>query len=374
MELYFGETIKRLRKNRDLTQEAVAEALGISAQSVSKWECAYGYPDITQLPAIANFFGVTIDALLANDEAGRKEVEEQFYKTLKTYESNSEEKLNFVKEYCRKYPDDLRYTWIYCSLLGNYILSWPNHRKKYEDALRATAEKLLDSPYRENVIQTMVCSCSEESLDEWLNLAPISACSNRRDLMLMRCNMLSDTEKSITCLSLSNLERMAVQLDARFPDRAGAEAKNAYHKAILATLRSFGDGEIPDGWLPLGAYKQLVYAACLFEMDKRSEGKEEFLSAIDKLRRYYGLGEEYLSTGSALFGGLRVKKDWSMAMDENGREYPLYEHGMRSMSRPRYILTLLQNPAWAWFDRERNKGYYRDAVRWLGELCETKAD
>ena len=71
MELNFGEKIKQLRRSRDLTQEALADALGISAQSVSKWECAYGYPDITQLPAIANFFGVTIDELLNNDADGK---------------------------------------------------------------------------------------------------------------------------------------------------------------------------------------------------------------------------------------------------------------------------------------------------------------
>ena len=60
MELNFGENIRRLRRARELTQEELANALGVTAQSVSKWECAYGYPDITQLPAIANFFGVSI--------------------------------------------------------------------------------------------------------------------------------------------------------------------------------------------------------------------------------------------------------------------------------------------------------------------------
>ena len=78
MELNFGENIKRLRRDRDLTQEALADALGVSAQSVSKWECAYGYPDITQLPAIANFFGVTVDAILGNDAQGKEEERRRF--------------------------------------------------------------------------------------------------------------------------------------------------------------------------------------------------------------------------------------------------------------------------------------------------------
>ena len=85
MELNFGEKIKQLRRSRDLTQEALADALGISAQSVSKWECAYGYPDITQLPAIANFFGVTIDELLNNDADGKEEAMKRFEQLRQEY-------------------------------------------------------------------------------------------------------------------------------------------------------------------------------------------------------------------------------------------------------------------------------------------------
>lgn len=78
MELNFGENIRRLRRARELTQEELANALGVTAQSVSKWECAYGYPDITQLPAIANFFGVSIDEMLSNDKESRKAGQEHF--------------------------------------------------------------------------------------------------------------------------------------------------------------------------------------------------------------------------------------------------------------------------------------------------------
>ncbi len=96
MELNFGEKIKQLRKSRDLTQEALADALGISAQSVSKWECAYGYPDITQLPAIANFFGVTIDELLNNDKDGREEAMKRFEQLLQEYGHGSGIKDMFI--------------------------------------------------------------------------------------------------------------------------------------------------------------------------------------------------------------------------------------------------------------------------------------
>ena len=68
MELLIGEKIRRLRRERDLTQEEVAAHLGVSFQSVSKWERGDGYPDITMLPALANYFGVSVDDLLGMSE------------------------------------------------------------------------------------------------------------------------------------------------------------------------------------------------------------------------------------------------------------------------------------------------------------------
>ena len=60
-----GKEIRRLRDGRGLTQEALAEALNVTAQTVSKWECGNSIPDVQLLPEIAVFFGVTIDQLFA---------------------------------------------------------------------------------------------------------------------------------------------------------------------------------------------------------------------------------------------------------------------------------------------------------------------
>ncbi len=61
MDLQIGTQIKALRKERGLTQEAVAEAVGVSYQAVSKWETGVTTPDIGLLPSIATLFGVRID-------------------------------------------------------------------------------------------------------------------------------------------------------------------------------------------------------------------------------------------------------------------------------------------------------------------------
>ena len=63
MNLNIGNKIRLLRKQRGITQEQLAEALGISFQAVSKWENNIALPDITLAPALASYFGVTMDEL-----------------------------------------------------------------------------------------------------------------------------------------------------------------------------------------------------------------------------------------------------------------------------------------------------------------------
>ena len=73
MKLNIGETIKKLRKEREITQEEFAEVLGVSCQSVSRWENENCYPDIELIPTIADFFGISTDRLLSVDETKEKE-------------------------------------------------------------------------------------------------------------------------------------------------------------------------------------------------------------------------------------------------------------------------------------------------------------
>ena len=105
------------------------------------------------------------------------------------------------------------------------------------------------------------------------------------------------------------------------------------------------------------------------------QGKKEFLAAIEKLRRYHSLTEEYLDTGSPLFGGLRVDKKWLFAINENGEKQKLYGTALlRMFGEADYVISLLTDPRWAWFDSARNEDYYKDAVEWLKEIAEKSAD
>ena len=68
-----GNQIKQLRLRRGITQEAMAQHFGITAQAVSKWERGAATPDIGMLPDISAFFGVTIDELFALSDDTRME-------------------------------------------------------------------------------------------------------------------------------------------------------------------------------------------------------------------------------------------------------------------------------------------------------------
>lgn len=64
-----GNTIATLRKEKDMTQEALANALGVTNQAVSKWESEQSCPDIALLPSIADLFGVSLDYLFGRERA-----------------------------------------------------------------------------------------------------------------------------------------------------------------------------------------------------------------------------------------------------------------------------------------------------------------
>lgn len=67
MEINLGIKIRELRKKKELTQEELAAKLNISPQAISKWENGTCYPDMAQIPILANFFGVSLDKLFGYD-------------------------------------------------------------------------------------------------------------------------------------------------------------------------------------------------------------------------------------------------------------------------------------------------------------------
>ncbi|MDE5866175.1 MAG: helix-turn-helix domain-containing protein, partial [Lachnospiraceae bacterium] len=64
MKVQIGKVIRELRVRNKVTQEMLAEHIGVTAQAISKWEAGVNLPDITMLSGLASYFGVTVDFLL----------------------------------------------------------------------------------------------------------------------------------------------------------------------------------------------------------------------------------------------------------------------------------------------------------------------
>lgn len=138
MNIYFSENIKRLRKERDLTQETLADFLGVSFQAVSKWERGESYPDIELLSTIADFFSVSTDELLGIDKA-KNEAEilmlcEKFDK--KQYTGSEGPFGYFMQNAYKKYPSDFRIAVRYMEQLQ--VIS-NSHKKTMEHTAEITA-------------------------------------------------------------------------------------------------------------------------------------------------------------------------------------------------------------------------------------------
>lgn len=112
MSFHIGQKIKSLRQSQDVTQEKFAEYLNISARAVSKWENGLSYPDITLIPRIANFFGISADELLGIKQSETGEELAQFEKQ---YSENSVkgkilENIELSRAVLQKYPRN--YQWM----------------------------------------------------------------------------------------------------------------------------------------------------------------------------------------------------------------------------------------------------------------------
>ena len=110
--LSFGQRLKLLRSEADISQSDLADALGVSAQSVSKWECDAYCPDLSLLLPLAGVLGVTTDCLLGAG-SNEKEDREALIKEIKAirdgpcgsgHESNSYRIAGLIDKFLKKYP------------------------------------------------------------------------------------------------------------------------------------------------------------------------------------------------------------------------------------------------------------------------------
>ena len=108
MTVKIGAIIKKLRAENNITQDTLANALGVTPQAISRWESESGYPDIELLPMLADFFSVSTDELLGYKLSEREAELARIKKEIDRLGEvgTIEERLAFARNANSKYPAD----------------------------------------------------------------------------------------------------------------------------------------------------------------------------------------------------------------------------------------------------------------------------
>lgn len=139
-KLTFSENLVKMRHEKKITQEQLADFLGVTKASVSKWETGNTLPDIQILPLLASYFDMTLDELLGYERNLSKEQIKCLYHRLaddfaeKPFEEVMEESQELVKKYYSCYP-----------FLQQISILWLNHAPLAENEAR-------QGQIRENIV------------------------------------------------------------------------------------------------------------------------------------------------------------------------------------------------------------------------------
>lgn len=316
MTVYFGENLKKLRKSKKLTQESLAEFLGMSFQAVSKWERGETYPDITMLPVIAAFFGVTVDSLLGTDmiakEAKIKEYSESYSRLWN--EQKIAQARDMLKEATVEFPGNYDLMAKYFNALihaeynDEYILSVkPEANRVYDiiqtyctvDSIRIWTKKLMCRYLRDlSLIEGSGVDISEA--ERILSEMPIM--QNTRDYEAMYMYPHDDEKRAQACANgITEMLRLFGEIMNRryknFLD-ADEEIAQAYINLVEKVMP---DGDYGKSWYLVVIHSQRIGVKKFLQGDEESALKY-FEKAVRLAKRYDEMPDITTHTSKAVEG------------------------------------------------------------------------
>lgn len=146
--MQMGEVIRKYRKRKNMTQEEMANRLGVTAPAVNKWENGNSQPDIMLLAPIARLLGITLDILLSfQEELTAEEIDNIVYQIdAKLKEETYEEAFQWAKGKIEQYPNCEQLIWQVALVLDAWRLTKDiPDLEKYEDYINDCYVRALDS-------------------------------------------------------------------------------------------------------------------------------------------------------------------------------------------------------------------------------------
>ena len=327
MEL--GKKIKQYRFKTGLTQEQLAEKLGIGAQSVSKWENAVAMPDITTLPLLAEIFGVSIDDLFdltteqrLNRIENRMDAEtelpqdvfweyEEFLKGQLSSEqykkratgliaylywhrmnADAQKAAHYAKESIRLAPAEKDWQWILHKAEGHAVWDWnlANHTKAinfWREVAKANPDTTLPHMY---LLDNLIADHRADEAERWLERYRVLKNANPVMVQVYRAHIaLARFDEPAADRIMEDLLAAQPENDAVLFEAAQYYAsKCSYEKAIDCYERSFAaDPRRPR------FQDALMGIADIYEiMGNYTDAAKTYDRIIDLLENEWGLSEE----------------------------------------------------------------------------------
>ncbi len=248
MNMNLADKLKRLRKAKNVSQEKLAEYLGVSYQAVSKWENNVTSPDILLLPDIARYFGITVDELLQTEQIeADKYFEECSMKAEKLFRDGKRAEIIPVwLEAYKKLPNDIR---VKEMLMSTYF---DTDKAKYQNEIIELGTEIYNSDTADGgnsyykgqaiteVAQTYYANGNYQKADEWARKAhQINHC---QEMLYMQVHdeedWLTDTFSFANHWYLDTLFHMAARLNMCNVKCYGDDYIYKVNKAVVSMLEA----------------------------------------------------------------------------------------------------------------------------------------
>ncbi len=197
MKLSIGENLRKLRNRKNVTQDKLAEYLGVTCQAVSRWENSAAYPDIELLPELARFFEVSLEELMGC-ESGEKEAEEKALEIYNGRDRDIGKALAQLHEIEKQYPNNWKIKAYICESL---IFPKPDSYDEVLPELRRYGYEVLEyfptdrEMILQRVLRPLVIAAPEDEVEQWADCLHDVKFLNRKNLMRIRYQEREDWER-----------------------------------------------------------------------------------------------------------------------------------------------------------------------------------
>ncbi len=329
MKLAIGENIRSFRKKNDLTQEELADRLGVTYQSISRWENGATYPDLELIPAIAETLAVTVDDLLGMPQIEKERRAEETFDELR----RECMKPNYDAEHIVELLRDIRRNYLGCKKAWRPWVEGNN--RAYRDPavlpeVRLLAEAYLAKhPMEPEVLQTMAAVEAEDQLEKFMNKHTTSFDCSKRALLFRRYLFRRDLER----FEPERRFQFDTAIDNLFCQHYlinwTANAEERYHadqftENLLALVRADAATEGVDIWAVTRAEQGINAAERLLYYGEKDQALRKIESVVTLLEDAMTITDEIiLPTSCRFLDGMewRAKEEWfNYDNDPDGRE------------------------------------------------------